>query len=168
MAKLELPMTLRMSALRQAGIVALAVAFVGFSFQLYGEEGTTRVPIFGYVPKHDVAYFIFFVGVAIGIAMLQAFISERPALVLNTDGFVYKPVFGSARRLAWADVAELTFRSSKYESCVVVRTHTGQVQKIPAFQGSPLEMCSIMQRCVEAAANARKEAKGATSAADRS
>jgi hypothetical protein len=156
---LEFPMTLRMSALRTAGILAIGALFIGCSFLLFGAEGTTRVSVFGRVPKHDLAYFFFILGVAIVLAMVQAFISERPALALNTDGFVFRPLFGSVRRLPWPEVAEITSRSSKYERCVVVRTRAGQVQKIPAFQGSAEEMCYIMQRCAEVAAAAHKEAK---------
>jgi hypothetical protein len=123
------------------------------------------VPIFGYVEKHNLAYFFFILGVAITIAMVQAFVTDRPALVLDADGFVYKPVFGAVRRLAWAEVADLTSRSNKYERCVVIRTRTGQTMKIPAFQGSAEYMWYVMESCVAEAKEAH-QAKAAP-AADR-
>jgi hypothetical protein len=149
----EFPVTLRESAGRKAGVLALGVCFVVFGFFYIGEQGTTRVAIFGEVPKHDMGYFIFILGVLIVAGAVRVIATGHPMLVLNADGLVYTPLFGAVRRLAWNEITALSFRSSRYEHCVVIRTRTGAYQEIPAFQGPAEDMCDIIRRGAVAAGN---------------
>ncbi len=167
---INFPIKLRLSAAKLSTVLAVGAFFIGVSFLLFGADGTTRVPFFGYVPKQTVSYVFFFLGVAILIAGVNAFIMERPSLLVDADGLVFTPNFGSVRRLAWSEIEEIKAVSSRYDKSVVIRTRAAKFQKIPAFsQGSPDELCYLLQRCAEAAAKARKQSKAApTSGADRS
>jgi Bacterial PH domain len=150
---IEFPITLRASAGRKSSALAIGAFFVVCGFFLIGAQGTTRVAFFGQVPKHDMGYFIFFLGILIVACVVRVIASGHPALVLNADGLVYTPLFGAPRRVSWAEIAELTFESDRYQGCVKIRTRAGKHVEIPAFQGSADDMCILIRRGAVAAGN---------------
>jgi hypothetical protein len=154
---LNFPITLRASAARKSVFLVLAAFVIWRSFNLFAAHGTTQVPLFGYVPKHEVADVVFAVGVMIAIGAAYAFVSGRPSLLLNADGFVYTPTFSAARRLAWSEIDSLTTYIDRYASGVAVRTRAGKYQRIPALQSSPADLRELLLRCAEAAGQARQK-----------
>ena len=81
----EFPVALRESAGRKAGVLALGVCFVVFGFFYIGEQGATRVAIFGEVPKHDMGYFIFILGVLIVAGAVRVIATGYPTFIADRD-----------------------------------------------------------------------------------
>ncbi len=147
----QFPIVLRMKP--GGKILALligAAIFVAGVF-MTGDEGTTSVPIFGYVSTSLVGYFMVVVGLAVALAVVNGIFTGLPSVTLDRDGLVYKPNLARERRIGWDEIAGISTYSERYGSGVSIGTRSGGVRKIPAVEGSADELRDLILRCAGAA-----------------
>src|SRR5262245_39661640 len=80
---LEFPIVLRMRLGNKLMLLAISLFLMGCGAYLAGTESTMQVPVFGHMSSSTFGYIAVAIGIALGIAALQALVSERPKLLLD-------------------------------------------------------------------------------------
>jgi hypothetical protein len=157
---LEFPIVLRMKAGSKLLVLVVALFMFGYGAYLVESHSMFEVPapIFGYISATTFGYIAAAIGIALLIAWVHAFVSDRPKLVLEADGLVFTPTFGAARRLTWAEIAAFTVYSDRYSAGVEVLTRAGKRVKIPALEGSADDLHDLLLRCADDASATAKPA----------
>ncbi|HZP19862.1 MAG TPA: hypothetical protein VFB16_06580 [Bauldia sp.] len=148
---LQFPIVLRIKPGGKILALLIGAAIFVVGVFMTGDEGTTSVPIFGYVSTSIVGYFMIVVGLGLALAAANGIFTGLPSVTLDRDGLVYTPNLARERRVAWNEIAAITTYSERYGSGVAIETRSGRVRKIPAVEGSADDFRDLILRCAGAA-----------------
>lgn len=129
--------------LRVLGVTLLLVVAGPF---IAMRDGDVRVAFGIYAPAAVLGWFIFAIGMALGLLLLNATFRGLPCLVLDADGLTFSTAYGTTRRLRWTDIGHLSIYSIGYESGVRVTTHDGRTCNFPALDRSAAELNGLLTR----------------------
>lgn len=145
----QFPITMRAGPGQKLLLAGAAALIFWYGTQLVGQDGNTRVPIFGSVPAVYVGWPVVALGLILGLAFVQSLVTGRPSLMLDAGGLTYAPNFGAVRRIEWADVGAMIPYSDRYQRGVRVMVGDKSVM-IPAFAGTADDLRELMLRCAKA------------------